>query len=310
VRCAVTGSSGYIGRNVVETLLASDQVDRVDCIDVQPPVINHEKACAVRADIKDVALMTQLLTGVDFVFHLAAAANVDQIAKDPLSAIEHNVAGTGLLLEASRRANIGRFVLASSIWVYQGVAVEHLTEDTPLFPPGPSNLYVASKQTGEILCATYSKQFGLEHTILRYGFPYGPYMRPQLVIHRFLTLAMAGKTLTIAGTGEQGRDFMHVEDLARAHPLVFSRNAINRTYNLPGPRKVSVREIAEIVQRLVPQAKGIAYVDGRADDFRYTSVSCERAKEDFGWRPEIDIVDGIEMTYKWLLAHQSEPVLS
>src|ERR1041385_5045063 len=310
MNCAVTGSSGFIGRNLVEALARHEGFGSVVAIDRNPLPSTPTNVRQICADIRNVDEMTLALADCDIVFHLAAASNVDDIHTNPMLAIETNIAGTGTALEASRRAGIRKFVLASSVWVYMNARSEVLTEDTALFPPGSSHLYATSKLAAEMLCINFSRQFDLPYVILRYGIPYGAYMRRELVIHRFVTQAMLGQTLTIAGHGRQTREFIFIEDLIRAHLLVAERNDIvDRIYNLPGPRPVSIQELAEVVQKIVPTAAGTRFVEGRGGDFVGTQISRQLAFAELGWQPEIEIENGIRRSYCWLMSQALEPAL-
>lgn len=310
MRCAVTGSSGFVGRNLIEALSRHEgfgPVMAIDCVPLSSAPTHVHEVCA---DIRDVRQMTLALEGCDVVFHLAAASNVDEIHSQPMLAIENNITGTGSVLEAARCAGVKKFVLASSVWVYMNAAGDVFTEDTALFPPAALHLYATSKLAAEMLCINFSHQFGLPYVILRYGIPYGPYMRHDLVIHRFVTQAMLGETLTIAGHGRQTREFIYIDDLIRAHLLVAAReNIVDRIYNLPGPRAISIRELAEVVQRVVPTAAGTRFVEGRQADFTGKRISRQRALEELCWEPEVEIEEGVERSYRWLKSQRLEPAL-
>jgi UDP-glucose 4-epimerase len=310
MRCAVTGSSGFIGRHLVEALTRHERLGPVVAIDRDPIPLAASNVYQICADIRNVKQMTLALADCDIVFHLAAASNVDDIHIQPMLAVQNNIAGTGSVLEASRRAGVKKFVLASSVWVYMNARSDVLIEDTSLFPPGCSHLYATSKVAAEMLCINFSHQFDLPYVILRYGIPYGAYMRPELVIHRFVTQAMLGEALTIAGHGRQTREFVYIEDLIRAHLLVAERSDIkNRTYNLPGPRAISIKELAEVVQKVVPSAGGTRYVDSRDTDFIGKQVGRQLALAELGWQPEIEIEEGIKRSYHWLKSQAVHPSL-
>ena len=124
-----------------------------------------------------------------------------------------NAHGTFTLLEAARRAEIGRFLYASTVWVYGNApGPEPHDEDTPLVLP--PHLYTATKLAGEMYCRSYETLYGLPGTILRFGIPYGPRARPAAVVPAFIKRARAGEPLTISGDGSQSRQFLYVEDLA------------------------------------------------------------------------------------------------
>ena len=174
------------------------------------------------------------MRGCDVVVHLAAAADVDARGGRPTEAEERNARGTLNVLEAARRAGVGRVVYASTIWVYSDTERRLLEESLPLRPP--AHLYTATKLAGELYCHSYHELYGLEYTILRFGIPYGPRARPAAVIPAFVARALAGEPLVVAGDGRQSRRFVYVEDLADGVVRALAPVAANRVYNLVGSR--------------------------------------------------------------------------
>src|SRR3954466_13693777 len=227
---AVTGGSGFIGTHVVDALLDAGCVVRV--LDPKPP--HRADAEWVPVDVLDTGGLTEAVTGADVIFHLAAIADVNDVIADPTLAIQVNTLGTARMLEAARRADAGRVVLASTVWVYAATTGDEVDEDTLFDPNTDRHLYVTSKVAGEMACRDYHTLYGRPYTILRYGIPYGPRMRDKLVIAAFIKRALSGEPLRIDGDGRQERYFVYVEDLARAHVLALDPSAENRTYNLDG----------------------------------------------------------------------------
>ena len=150
--------------------------------------------------------------GCTAICHLAAIADVAQVHDEPADATELNATGTLNVLEAARQLSTRRVVYASTVWVYSDVDADEVDEDTLLCPP--AHLYTAGKLAGELYCRSYAALYGVESTIVRFGIPYGPRARPAAVIPSFVARARAGEPLTIAGTGDQQRAFVYVEDLA------------------------------------------------------------------------------------------------
>ncbi len=161
------------------------------------------------------------------------------------------------------------------------------------------HLYVATKLAAEMLMHSYQEMYGQEFTILRYGIPYGPRMRDALVVARFVRAARNGEPITIAGTGEQQRNFVYVEDLADAHVLTLTPAAANQTLALEGDTPVSVNEIAETVQHLVRPVP-IRHVSGRAADYDGIPISNRLAKELLNWSPTTPLAEGIRRYLAWL----------
>jgi len=197
---------------------------------------------------------------------------------------------------------VGRVLYASTIWVYG----EHLngvaTEDSPLGIP--RHFYTATKLAGEMYCHSYGELYDVEHTILRFGIPYGPRAREAAVLPAFVIRAHAGAPLTIAGTGEQSRRFVYVEDLADGVVAALAPVAANRIYNLVGDESVTIREIAELVQELV-QPVEIVHLEGRKGDFPGVEVSGERAARELDWRATTPFAEGARRYVEWFMASTS-----
>ena len=132
----------------------------------------HENVATVVGELDDLQALTHAMEGCGSVMHLAAAADVNEVAKEPVGSEACNARGTLMVLEAARAAQVARVVYASTIWVYTGESGEKVDEDSPLRMP--AHLYTASKLAGEMYCTGYGELYGLETTILRFGIPYGP----------------------------------------------------------------------------------------------------------------------------------------
>src|SRR5690348_4016049 len=208
MRVAVTGGSGFIGSHVVDHLLAAGHEVRV--IDLATTWLNPAaEHCAT--DLFDDAGMDAALAGQDAVFHLAAVADVNDVDKDPVLAVRLNVEGTARVLEAARRQSVRRVILASTVWVYGATAGEGERSENALVELSRAgHVYVSTKLAAEMLVHSYRQMYGQEFTILRYGIPYGPRMRPALVIAKFVKFAQEGQPITIAGTGDQQRHYVYV----------------------------------------------------------------------------------------------------
>src|SRR5581483_3488448 len=186
---AVTGGSGFIGAHVVDALVAAGHDVRV--IDRRAPERADVQHCAV--DLDDLDALVAATEGADVVFHLAAVADVNDAAADPVAAVDVNVGGTARVWEACRRNNVRRAILASTVWVYGGAEGDgDLDENAPFQLPQAGHLYTASKLASELVVHSYHEMYGQEFTILRYGIPYGPGMRDSLVISRFVRMALDG----------------------------------------------------------------------------------------------------------------------
>ncbi|MFB6891515.1 NAD-dependent epimerase/dehydratase family protein [Kitasatospora sp. NPDC056327] len=303
MRTAVTGGCGFIGSHVVDRLLAAGhEVLAVDSTDKYlNPGADH-----ARIDVLDVEALTAALDGCEVVFHLAAQADVERVAADPVGAVRANIDGTAAVLEAARRNDLSRTVLASTVWVYGAALAEaalngeeqELDEHVPIELDRSGHLYVATKLAAEMLVHSYRRLYGRHFTILRYGIPYGPRMRDELVVARFVQAALEGRPITIAGDGRQSRNFVYVEDLADAHVRALSPAAEDQTFALEGSTAVSVRDIADTVDRLLGPVT-IEHIEARTADYAGRRISAAQAKRLLGWSPRTNFADGVARYADW-----------
>ena len=306
MKVAVTGGCGFIGSHVVDKL--RDQGIDVSVIDhLGTP--HRSDVEHVRVDVMDQAALIEATHGVDVIYHLAAVADVNNVAADPTGSVALNVLGTANVLEAARRNEARRVVLASTVWVYGAAREDRVDESTCFDPALTGHVYTTTKIASEMLCHDYWTLFKVPFTILRYGIPYGPRMRPSLVIPIFMRKALAGEAMTVAGDGSQNRKFVYVEDLANAHVLALAPEAENQVYNIDGSEEVTILRIAETVHRLIG-GKGIEFVPARAGDYGGKQVSSTKAAREIGWMPKIDFETGMERTVAWFLETQNRPVLN
>ena len=298
----VTGGGGFIGSHVVDRLLAAKH--DVVVFDLAEGHANAQ-AAFVKGDITDVDSITEGSAGVDAIFHLAAVSNVDIVAEDPTTAVDINITGTANVLEAARRQGVKRVILASTVWVYDA-AVNHsprVNEQTPIRLDEINHVYTATKAAAEMVVHGYHQLYGQEFTILRYGIPYGPRMRDELVIARFVQRALVGLPLTIAGDGKQQRNYIYVEDLADAHVRALRPQAANQAITLDGAKPVSVRDLVDVVHELVGDVR-VEQVPGRKGDFHGREISNERAELLLDWRPTTTIKQGVARYLDWYLAER------
>jgi UDP-glucose 4-epimerase len=294
-RVLVTGGAGFIGSVVVDRLRAAGYEPRIFDLRPSPHHARGEVDTAIGNLLRPRDLR-RAMEGCDFVVHMAAAADVGEVADDPAAAEEINSRGTLNVLQAARDTGIGRVVYASTIWVYSDVDADRVDEDTPLMPP--AHLYSATKLAGEMYCRSYAELYGLEYTILRFGIPYGPRARPAAVVPIFVRKALNGEPLTVAGGGAQSRRFVFVEDLADGVVAGLQPVAANRTYNLVSDEDTTILDIASTVQSLVGDVE-IQHVEGRSGDFKGAVVDGSRAETELGWRAETPFREGVRRYIAW-----------
>jgi UDP-glucose 4-epimerase len=294
MKVGVIGGSGFIGSHVVDKLL--DAGHDVTVFDIMRP--HREDVRHIFLDLFDFHKVVVALAGdYEAIYLLAAMANVNDIQKNPVETAIVNFQGVVNVLEAMRRYG-GRMIFASTVWVYMLAQERELDENSPLLVQNVNHTYTASKVAAELYIQSYNKLYSLDFTILRYGIPYGPRGRAGTVITNFVGRALKREPIIIHGDGSQDRNFIYVEDLAEGNVAALNQIARNQMYNLEGPRQVSIQEIAEIVRRLVGDAK-IEYKAARPADFQGKIVSAEKAKKELGWEPKVDIEEGIRRYIEW-----------
>ncbi|HYY05014.1 MAG TPA: NAD-dependent epimerase/dehydratase family protein [Candidatus Limnocylindria bacterium] len=299
-RVLVTGGAGFIGSFVVDRLRAAGHEAVIFDLRRSPHHARGEVPTVI-GDVLDPEALRAAAAGCDAIAHLAAVADVGEVAAKPEAAEHLNARGTLNVLEAARAERVRRVLYASTIWVYSDTEGQ-VDEDTPL--RAPVHLYTATKLAGELYCRSYSELFGVDTTILRFGIPYGPRARPGAVVPRFVRRALDGEPLAIAGSGEQSRRFVYVEDLAEGVVRALAPVAANRTYNLVGGEETTVGEIASAVRDLVGDVE-ITHTEGRACDFGGADVSGARAEHELGWRAETAFEQGVQRCVAWEQAQRA-----
>ena len=329
MRVAVTGGAGFIGSHVVAHLLdAGHEVVVIDLAEALPDLaavgalpggpnsglanpkpdgLRHERSNPSpdglhheRVDILDLGGLLRALAGCEAVFHLAGVANVDYAYRHPLDTARINVEGTANVLEAARETELGRVILASTVWVYGAVAGEQ--ESDPVDLPATGHVYTSTKLAAEMLAHNYFSMYHQAFTILRYGVPYGPGMRDELVIANFVRKVLAGETIQIAGDGSQVRNYVYVGDLAAAHVRALDPAAANGVFALDGAEPISVVEIANVIGRLLDRDVAVEHTAGRPGDYRGRVISTERARAVLGWGDLTSFEDGVRAYLDWHLA--------
>jgi len=327
MRWLVTGGCGFIGSSLVGAL-CRDGGNRVRVVDdlsvgtlsalrAVAPVEEREASRIaggplpgvvefVRGDVRDAALAPIVARGCDAIIHLAANAGVEQSVRDPQGDCTTNVLGTLHYLEAARLAGATRFVFASSS-ASVGEAEPPIHEE---LPPRPVSPYGAGKLAGEAYCSAYYRSFGLETVSLRFGNVYGPGSTHKTsVVARFIRRALQGKPLEIHGDGTQTRDFVFVGDLVRAiRAAATARDAGGETFQIATSREVTIGELAALLRPILAR-KGVpavetAYATARVGDVRRSFAATGKAWRRLGWRAEVSLAEGLELTTAWFLAER------
>jgi nucleoside-diphosphate-sugar epimerase len=308
VRALVSGAAGFIGSNLADALLArGDDVVAIDCFtpyyDVALKVRNiqslreHPRCTFVQADLRSDEL-DDLLTDVDVVFHQAAQAGV-RASWDHRFAeyATNNVLATQRLLDAALRADVRRFVYASSSSIY-GNALSHPTPEDAL--PAPFSPYGVTKLAAEHLVHAYAQNFDLSTISLRYFTVYGPRQRPDMSINRLSAAALSGATVHLFGDGSQAREFTYVGDIVDANLRAADADVRpGEVCNVAGGSEIGLLELIDLVGEIAGSTIDVEKVDAARGDVTKNSGSTERARALLGWSPRTSLRDGIAAQLAW-----------
>nr|WP_277394590.1 NAD-dependent epimerase/dehydratase family protein [Blastococcus litoris] len=310
-RALVTGCAGFVGSTLVEQLLAATdwEVIGLDSLtDYYSPELKRrnletaqksDRFSFVHADLNRIDL-AGLVQSVDHVFHQAGQPGVRSSWGTEFDIyIDSNISATQKLLEASRSAELKSFVYASSSSIY-GDARAYPTRETDV--PSPLSPYGATKLAAEHLCSLYAANFGVPTVSLRYFTVYGPRQRPDMAFTRLVRSAIEGRPFDVYGDGSQIREFTHVSDIVRANILAATAGLPpGRVINLSGGSSVSLTEVIDVVQSIHGSPLNLRYRDSLPGDVKRTGGSTELAGKLLGWRPEIQLQEGLKSQYDWAM---------
>ncbi len=308
----VTGGAGFIGSHFVRLLLRRHKQTRVINLDKLTYAGNLDNLGDVQedpryefvmGDIRDRDLVRRLFARVQAVVHFAAETHVDRSIYDAGEFVLTNVHGTYILLDALRAfPGVEAFVHISTDEVYGSRTGRAARETDPLLPSSP---YAASKAGGDHLARAYHVTFGLPTVVLRPSNTYGPCQFPEKLIPRFLTNGLEGKTLPVFGDGLNVRDWLYVDDHARAVEAALLRARAGSVYNVGGGCELANLDVARrILDALDAPHDLIQFVPDRpGHDRRYAMDSgLIRA---LGWEPEVLFAEGLKRTVRWYAANKS-----
>jgi dTDP-glucose 4,6-dehydratase len=308
-RVLVTGGAGFISSTLIRHLLAHtsyevvslDALTYAGSIENLADVLSHERLAFVQGDVRDEALVRQVVAEVDVIVNAAAESHVEKsIAEGGAEFVATNVDGTRILLDAVRATPVERFLLISSSEVYGTARADPMDEEHPLDPRSP---YAATKAGGDRLAYSYHVTYDLPIVIVRPFNNYGPRQHPEKVVPRFVTQALAGEALTVHGDGHASRDWLYVDDDAEAIEALLEaplEAVAGEVVNVATGVDVPVADVARLVLEAVgnPEAS-IAHVaerPGQVDRHVGSTAKLERLT---GWRACTTFADGLERTVAW-----------
>ena len=328
MKIIVTGGAGFIGSAVIRQYIQQTSYDIINLdtltyagnLESLSSVSENPRYCFEHIDIRDASELERVFTKhqPDGVMHLAAESHVDRSIDGPADFVQTNVVGTFNLLDVSKNYWDGlsgekkenfRFHHVSTDEVYGDLgATGFFTEETSYEPSSP---YSASKASSDHLVRAWFRTYGFPVVITNCSNNYGPYQFPEKLIPLVTLNALEGKRLPIYGKGDQIRDWLYVDDHAKALRLVLETGELGETYNIGGHNEKTnlgvVKTICNILDRLVPGSKYIPHVelitfveDRPGHDVRY-AIDANKIAKELGWLPEETFESGMEKTIKWYL---------
>jgi dTDP-glucose 4,6-dehydratase len=314
VRILVTGGAGFIGSHYVRTLLgggypayAGAAVTVLDKLTYSGNRDNLAPVAGtfdfVEGDICDADLVEQLMPGHDAVVHFAAESHVDRSILGAGPFVTTNVIGTQVLLDAARRAGVGRFLHVSTDEVYGSIDEGSWTEEWPLQPNSP---YSASKAGSDLLVLAYHRTHGMEVVVTRCSNNYGHYQFPEKVIPLFVTNLIDGAQVPLYGDGGNVRDWLHVADHCAGIQLALEKGRAGEVYNIGGGRELTNRQLTEVLLEATGRDwSAVRHVEDRKGHDRRYSLSHEKISNELGYAPAVTFEDGIAATVAWYKENRS-----
>ena len=313
MKILVTGGAGFIGSNFIIYMLnkyPDYEIVNVDCLTYAGNIGNLEsiqynpKYSFVQADITDAMAIEQIMSsGIDTVVNFAAESHVDRSITNPDVFVKTNVLGTQVLLEASKRHEISKYVQVSTDEVYGSLGLGGLfTEETPLSPNSP---YSASKAGGDLIVRAYYETYQFPVNITRCSNNYGAYQFPEKLIPLVITKALKDEKIPVYGDGLNIRDWLYVEDHCSAIDLVLHEGKNGEVYNIGGNNeRTNLQIVKTILKELGKSEDQITFVTDRLGHDRRYAIDASKIKSELGWQPKHVFETGIKDTINWYLQNE------
>ena len=311
----ITGGTGSFGSTVLKHFLDSDlkeirifsrdekkQDDMRHELQAKHPE-NAKKVKFYIGDVRNPQSIRDAMPGVDYIFHAAALKQVPSCEFFPMQAVQTNIIGTSVLMDACRKYGIQRYHQVSTDEVYGDLPLDRpdlfFTEETPIHTSSP---YSSSKAAADLLVLAYHRTYGLPVTISRCSNNYGPYHFPEKLIPLMIANALADKPLPVYGEGLNVRDWLYVEDHCKAIDLIIHKGRVGEVYNVGGHNEKQNIEIVKIICKELGKPESlITHVgDRKGHDMRY-AIDPTKIHNELGWLPETKFEEGIKKTIQWYL---------
>ena len=310
MKSVVTGVAGFIGSHLAEELVQKGhKVVGIDSFTEFYPrqlkennlfaLQNKKEFRLIEGKLQDLNL-EQVLSGADYIFHLAAQAGVRTSWGEKFADyVDNNIVASQVLLESCKKLPLKKLVYASSSSVYGEVDELPMREDMKLSPISP---YGVTKLACEQLSSVYHKNYRIPVVILRYFTVYGPRQRPDMAFHRFLRAAINGETIVVYGDGSQTRDFTYISDAIEATLAAAEKGKAGKVYNVGGGNRVSLKEALGVIKQVVGEKLKVKWDDFHHGDILHTYADTARAKRALHFIPQVDLEVGIKQQYQWMLS--------
>jgi len=304
-KVVVTGGAGFIGSHIVEYW--SKQNADVLVLDnlrsgFEKNLNGFKNVTFVKGSITDKDVVFSVLENADYVHHLAAMISVPESVENPFECVSINVNGLLNVLEASAKHKIKKIVHSSSAAVYGDNPV---SPKTILMKPEPKSPYGITKLDGEYYLQSYLENFGLQTISLRYFNVFGPRQDPKsqyaAAIPIFVNNALQNKEIIIYGDGKQTRDFIFVKDVVAANVLAATTENVNGTFNVACGSAISINQLVNLVLELTNSKSHIRYEKERAGDIKHSLASIEETKQQLGFQPKHDLLEGLKETINYFI---------
>jgi UDP-glucose 4-epimerase len=310
MKVLVTGGAGFIGSHIVDQLFArGHQVVIIDNMSTGKETNLHPEAAFYRIDMENAKIQDVFeQEKPDIVIHQAAQTVVQTSVLEPVYDAHMNILGTINLLEAARLHGVKKFIYASSAAVYGDPQYVPIDEKHPV---GPLSGYGISKYTPEQYLRVYEELYGLKYTILRYANVYGIRQDPKGeggVISIFIDKAIDQNAFLIFGDGEQTRDYVYVEDVAKANVAALEAGD-NEVFNIGTGIHTTLNQLVEKLQQISGYSSETIYEAERLGDIKHSYFTVEKAKTGLNWVPTISLSDGLQKTYQYYLGQHSTKIL-
>ena len=300
MRVLITGGAGFIGRHITEYFHDRAEVRVLDNLSCGLESNLFGLKCQlVVGSILDRDLVREAMTGVDFVFHLAAMVSVPGSVQKPNEYTETNAGGTTIVLEEAARAGAKKLIFSSSAAIYG---------DNPAVPQiesmsaDPKNPYATSKYEGERQCCSFTDQGRLPTVALRYFNVFGPYQNPTskyaAVVPAFIEKARRNDPITIFGNGYQTRDFIYIKDVVGANVFFALQSQATGIFNVACGKQTSITDLALTIRKLTHSNSMIEYQDERPGDVKHSVAGLDKIQK-AGFRPVCDLAGGLRATIEF-----------